>query len=417
MSPNNCVERIRAVTRPSVFYYMTRPEEPTGMPGPYIPTFGHIASAVDVYRAVAVAEVRDHPESWCFTDMDSAAALGRVVEGPILSRADIAKAETALRAILLHEVVDIVVPCVKAKHSTGFSGYARFDKDLRNQAAFEAMNAAPCCDHLLAVESIEVRDGEIVESTNPNSHLLGRAFDAGTQNFAELTTSAATVANAFPMQLRAASHFSASAFVTAAKASPAGFIDDLYERIERPWMTVAQAEPALFVDLKLPPLIAVVLTRAGHRADIPAVLRELREELAPVRVDLIRVNRMLDSAVTQADLHAQVRRIHESFDAIVPEALMTDAERRWRRITSVFDFARPLRQIYSAAVDPLAADADMLIEIFNSTREAVLRNRRIVSRSVPAATFAELLRVDAARDLVTSHFSANEIALFAAAER
>lgn len=403
------------MTRPSISYYMSRPDEPTGMPGPYIPTFGHIASAVDVYRAVAVAEVRNHPESWCFTDTDSAAALGRIVDGPIQARTDIEKAETALRAILLHEVVDIAVPCVKAKHSNGFAVYARFDKDLRGQAAFEAMNAAPCCDHLLAVELVAVRDGAIIESTNSHSHLVGRAFDGGLENYAELIEAAAKVANAFPMQLRAASHFSEKAFDAAARQSAAGFIDDLYERIERPWMAVAQAEPSLFIDVKLPPLVAIVLNRAAHRADIPAVLRELREELAPVRVDLLRVNRMLDSSVTQADLHAQVRRIHESFDAIVPEALMTDAERRWRRITSVFDFVRPLRQIYSAAIDPLAADPDKLIEIFNNTRETVLRNQRIVSRSVPAATFAELLRVDSARELVTSHFSAEEVALFAAA--
>ena len=400
------------MTRPSVSFYMSRADEPSEFPGPHIPTFGHIACAIDVYRAVAVAEVRNHPESWCFTDTESAAALGRIVDGPIQSRADITKAETALRAVLLHEIVDIAIPCVKARHSNGVAAYARFDTAIRGQAAFEAMNAAPCCDHLLAVELIGVQSGEITESTNPHSTLVGRPFDDHSRNYRDLFATSAKVANAFPMQLGAASHFSAEDFVAATRSSTAGFINDLYQRIERPWMTIAQSEPSLFIDVKLPPLIAIVLTRAARRADIPQVLRDLREELASARADLNRLNRMLDSSITQADLNAQVRRINESFDAIVPEALLTDSERRWRRITSVYQFLRPLRQLYSVAVDPLSADAEKIIELYNNSRDAVLRNQKIVSRSVTAATFAELLKVEAARGLVTSHFSPKEVALF-----
>lgn len=402
------------MAKPSISYFVTRADEtpgPGGM-GAYIPTFGHIATAVDVYRVVAIAEVRNHPGSWSFTDTHAASALGRIVDGPISSRSDIEKGETALRAILLHDVVDIVVPSVKVRHPNNFVGYARFDEGVRNHAAFAALNVAPCSDYLLATELIDVRDGEITGSTNPSSPLIGNALDDRATNYSRLLSTAANVVNAFPMQIGAAAHYCADAFVEALKPGPAGFIDELYKRIERPWMTIAQMEPALFIDLKLPPLIAIVLTRAQHREKIPEVLKDLREELAPVREDLKRVNLLLDSSISQADLNAQVRWINESFDAIVPEALLTDAERRWRRITSVFRLVKPIRQIYSLAVDPLAADPDKLIEIFQNTREAVLRDQRIVSRSVTAAKFSELLRVDSARDIVTSHFSPQEISLF-----
>ena len=402
------------MSRPSISYFMTHADESAGPGGigASIPTFGHIATAVDVYRAVAVAEVRNHPGSWSFTDTNAASALGRIVDGPISSRSDIEKGETALRAILLHDVVDIVVPSVKARHANNFVGYTRFDEGVRNQAAFAALNVAPCSDYLLAVELIDVRDGEITGSTNPSSPLIGNAFDDRATNYSHLLSAASNVVNALPMQIGAAAHYCADAFIEAFKPGPAGFLDELYKRIERPWMTISQMEPALFVDVKLPPLIAIVLTRAQHRGKIPEVLKDLREELAPVREDLKRINLLLDSSISQADLNAQIRRINESFDAIVPEALLTDVERRWRRITSVFRLAKPIRQIYSMAVDPLAADPDKLIEIFQNTREAVLRNQRIVSRSVTAAKFSELLRVDSARDLVTSHFSPQEISLF-----
>ncbi|MDO9054137.1 MAG: hypothetical protein Q7U37_09465 [Gallionella sp.] len=382
--------------------------------GAYIPTLGHIATAVDSYRAVAVAEVKDRPASWCFTDTDAASALGRIVDGPIVSRADIEKAEAALRAILLHDVVDIIVPTVKVTNSEGFFGYVRFDEGIRNEAAFAAFNAAPCSDYLLASELVEIRNGEIISSTNPSSLLTGNELDDRRDNYARLLSSSSEIVNAMPMQVDAAAHYSANEFTMHLKQGSAGFINSLYRRIERPWMEVAQIEPSLFIDVKLPPLIAIVLARAGHRKDIPEVLIELREELAPVRDDLARMNCLLDSTITQADLNAQVRKINESFDAIVPEALLTDAERRWRRITTAFNFVKPARQLYGIAVDPLAADPDKIAEIFQNTRQAILQNRRIVSRSVPAAKFSELLRVDSARGIVTTHFSQKELELFSA---
>jgi hypothetical protein len=84
---------------PQTNFIVTSPEETRGLgrgPSSYIPTFGHIASAFDIYRTVAIAEVNNTPESWAFTDLDSVAALGRIVDGPITSGQDIAKAESAI---------------------------------------------------------------------------------------------------------------------------------------------------------------------------------------------------------------------------------------------------------------------------------------------------------------------------------
>lgn len=400
---------------PSFKYYVSRPDEShaSGSPtSPYVPTIGHIASSIDIYRTIGIAEISDRPESWCFTDTDAAGALGRLIDGPIESRSDIEKAESALRAILLHDFVDVVVPCVKANNGSGFLGYTRFDKGQRNAASFAGLNVAPCRDLLMASEFIDVRQGEITASTNPNSKLIGASIEDYTANYHHLVTECAEVANAFPMDVDGATYFAMSEFQSALKKGPASFIDELYNRIEKPWTSIAQSGPILFVDLKLPPLVSIVLSRAQSREAIPSVLAALREELANVRSDLNYLNQMLGSSMTQADLQALIKRINASFDAIVPEALLTKAERRSRRIMSVFDFFKPLVQLYSIAVDPLSADPDKLMELIESIRGAMLNNQRIVSRSVSAAKFAELLRVDSIRDIVTSHFTNEEILLF-----
>lgn len=389
---------------PQLNFLVTRSNE-----GGYVPTYGHIATSCDIYRTVALHTVENRPEAWCFTDTASAGALGRLIDGPILGKVDIENAESAIRAVLLHDFVDVLVPCTKTIHENGYIGYTRFDQHQRNDAAFAGMNVAPCRDLLAAFEMVRVKNGEIIESTYRESRLVGSAIESNEENYQKLISVCADFANAFPMQLGAAAYFAMKDFNAKIAGGSAGFIDSLYARIYKPWIEVVQSEPTLFLDVKLPPFVSIVLSRAPNRGRIPETLSELREELGEARQDLVRLNAMLDGTASQADIHSQVRRVNESFDAIVPEALLTDVERRWRRIASVFSFVRPVRQIYSVAVDPLSADPEKLAQVFQSTTNAVLKNERIVSRSVSAAKFAELLRVESVRGMLTSHFDEGEL--------
>ncbi|PTB89107.1 hypothetical protein C9927_02550, partial [Pseudidiomarina aestuarii] len=86
---------------------------------------------------------------------------------------------------------------------------------------------------------------------------------------------------------------------------------------------------------------------------------------------------------------------------------------RWRRIVSVFNFVRPVRQLYSIAADPLSADPDKFFELVQSARNVVAKDSRIVSRSIPAAKMAELLKVGNIRESITTHFSEQEVQLIA----
>lgn len=398
--------------RPEINTWVLPPSGITANDGfPAIPTFGHPAGGFDAYKTVAVGDINHKSDSWCFTDIEAASALGRIIDGPIRSWQDIERAESALRAILLHDFIEILVPCVKGEIDTGIISYLRFDDHLRNQAAFSALQVANCRDYLFATEYVHVSKGEITASSNANSELIGNNIQSNDINFSTVTNSSRKGALALPMTLGAATYYTSDAFAIRGQKGTAGFIDDLYERIYKPWVQVAQNGPVLFTDIKLPPFIAIVLSRANTRENIPDVLRELREQLADVRSDLIRMNKMLERPAKQAEIYAQVQRINESFDAIVAESLLTPAERRFRRITQVFNFINPVRQLYSAAVDPLTISPGQLEQFFKSTHSAVLQNSRIVSRSVTAATFAELLKVDSVHDIVHSHFSHDEIEL------
>ncbi|MDA3916260.1 MAG: hypothetical protein PF690_04735 [Deltaproteobacteria bacterium] len=313
-----------------------------------------------------------------------------------------------VRAALLYEFAEVAVPCVKADHGNGLIGYLRFDKEFRNGASFEAFSCVPCRDHLLAVEFVNLKDGEIIQSSFSESGLIGKTTSDSVQSLNYVTNRTSEVAATLPMQLGAATHYTGSIYSAVTDRSPSGFIDELYRRVYRPWMDVAQAGPHLRFELKLPPLLAIVLNRSNFRRDVPTVLKELRGEMAPIRADLVRLNHMIDSCLEQSEIYAQTQRISESFDAVVAESLLTPVELRNRRIISIFNLIKPVRQIYSIAVDPLAADHEKFIEAFKSSQEAVKKNSRIISRSVAASKVSELLRIGSIRDMVTSHFTDEE---------
>lgn len=400
---------------PVIKYLVTRPDESVSRSGisTYIPTLGHPASAIDIYRTAGIHSVENKPSSWCFTDLEAAAALGRVIDGPIKSGADIDYAESALRAILLHEYTEVLVPCVKASSEGGVVQYLRLDKKIRNDAAFSAFQVANSFDRLVATELVAVSNGKFVESSNSKSTLVNTDLELFSGQYQSLVKIIGELAHAFPSQLGAATCFANPYFEAYMNTGAAGFIDELYKRVNRPWNDIAQSVPVLHLDLKLPPLLAIVLSRAPWREQIPEVLKELREELGQLRAELNRLNTMIDACISQADLIAQTQRINESFDAIAPESLLTPANLRRRRIVSIFDFIRPVRQLYSIAADPLSADPDKFLELVQSAKNAVTTDSRIVSRSIPAAKMAELLKVGSIRESIMTHFSEQEVQLIA----
>jgi len=398
---------------PHLQLIVTRQDEATarGGSGPAIPTIAHAATVLDVYRTVAVREVVDRPASWCLTDLDAVSGLGRLIDGPIESAADLARAETALRCILLHEYIQVVVPCVKAHYGNGLLTYLRVGTNTRNDAAGAAFSVAPCADLLFATEYVEISNGLISRSSNPTSSFPGKAVGDLSSELPSLSEAASEVASAYPIDVGASTYYCSEAFTAPTVAGTAGFIDELYRRVYRPWMEVAQATPPMHADVKLPPLLAILLSRAPNREAIPGTLKELREELGRARNELNELNAMLGGPLTQAELYDKVTKINESFDGVVPEALLTSKQRRSRRIASVFRVLKPLHQIYSISADPFAADPEKFREAFESTKSAVSKDSRIVARSVSAASVAEMLRTKSVQSVVRSHFSDAEIAL------
>jgi len=381
-----------------IYSYVTREEETrvknNGIgPSSYIPTEGVIASAFDAYRTFEIAYVEDKPDSWSMLDVDSIAALGRLIDGPIADKEDLIRAEQALRAMLFHESAQVLVPSLKVDHG-GLIGYQRLDKGLRNRASYEALNVLDSRDFLFATEYLEVDKKIVTFSSNPRSGLLNSSIERFENGYELVLKSSSEVSVTLPNRIGATTYFSNPELTKHLASYESGFIKNLYDSIERPWFEIAQANPPIDVDVKLPPLMSIVLSRASYRDEIIEVIKALREELSASRKELVRFNSLIDEGLSQRDYMAQVNKIQDSFNAVVAESLLTDAEVRKRKILGVWNLIKPVANAYVTSNFTLFNTLDEFMTVYNSVENRVKKSSRIVSRNVPASTMSEMLKVD-----------------------
>lgn len=376
---------------------------------PYVPTIGHPAVVFDAHVNVAISGVENRPSSWAMTDVDAAASLGRIVDGPIRTKDDLAHAESALRAMLFHQHVEVLVPTAKVISPELTSSYVRLDTGIRNEASFAAMQVAGCFDRMITIESLRMDGDRVQLSSRHGSPAVSNRISDLPGHFRSFLTAAGELSSALPAQIGVSTYFTAPELSVPLNAGGAGFIDLMYTRMYRAWTEVAQAAPPIHIDVKLPPMLSIVLSRAMTREKIPEVLAELRQQLQAARDEFVRLNQVIEGTRSQADIIAQTQRLGAAYDAIVPEAMLTDAERRWRRIATVWSWAKPLRHLYSIAVDPLAMDPAQFRKFYRETRDAVSKTKRVIARSVAAESIAEMLRVPSIRETVETHFTKEEV--------
>ncbi len=402
---------------PRIYSYVTRAEETRAKnnneigPSSYIPTEGVKASAFDAYRTFEIDYVENQPESWSMMDVDSIAALGRLIDGPITNKNDLAMAEQALKGILLHDSTQVLVPSLKVDNGELIS-YKRLDKGLRNQASYQVLQQLESQDILFSTEYLQTNNNVIISSTNPRSRLVNQEVTELSNGYNHVLQASSEVSVTFPNRIGATTYFSNELLTNHFSNYESGFIKNLYDCIERPWFDIAQSSPPINISIKLPPLLAIVLSRAAYRDQIPETIAQLRAELALSRQELIRFNNLVNEDLNQRDYIAQVDKIHESFNAIVPESLMTDAERMQRKILSIWNLVKPVANAYVTSNFTLYNTLDEFLSAYQSIENRVKKSSRLVSRNIPAANLADLLKVNNITRTITDTLTKEELRLF-----
>ncbi|MHC4179215.1 MAG: hypothetical protein ACYSWU_17010 [Planctomycetota bacterium] len=342
-----------------------------------------------MYRVAAVLDTGHEGWNSCYTDVATCNALARVVEGELRSAEDLQAAEVALQILMWHDRVDVLIPGFKYERER-LRAYARADQP-RSQLAFDLF--APCVpyDQMYAVERVRVDRDTVVESTLEGSTIVGRAFDQAKNDYLQMAPLQAATLAAIPLHMRVPAYFTDPAIESF--TGKRGFVGSFYSTLAKQWEEALAAVPDIDAAVPLPPLLAIVLTRAGNRSTIPEAITDLRGELAPVRKQMLALNQLVQGARTQKEIEAQCKDVQESFAAALPAS-------RHPPVSFLF----PLLKLYRAAKSPL----DALIKLLNPSY-APEDPRIIANRTVTGRIFSRLLATDSMHSLITHFFTDAEI--------
>jgi hypothetical protein len=375
----------------------------------YIPTLGHAGTALDVYNMAGVESDDPLLASHSITDVMTAQGFSRFVYGPIASFDDIDAAELALQAILFHEEVYVVVPSLKIAYQQGGRlpsianiMYLRRDQDLRQQGCFDLFNLSNTHDLLCATDYIAANDGAIVYQQSGNSEYVGK--QANDLSFADIFPAAQNYGPALALDLKISGYFAGPPM---AKGRD-GYVNRFYGSIRAGWAKQVSELPSFDLQIPIPPLVAVVLDRAGNRQAIPAAIEELRDQLMDVRGELCEFDHLTRNIRKQTDAEKFSKKILESFAAVVPESRL---DRGFKPLARIWNLLTPIRTAYSIVANPSELNPENIERALKQAKEAVKGDTSLVDRTHTAATFAKLLRTDTVYQLLGRHFSPTELRL------
>jgi hypothetical protein len=391
-----------------ISFIVTQPEETRAKGSPAsspIPTLGAAATAVDLYRILGVSQSNLDQISIAFTDVASVAALSKIAEGNVSSYQEIAAAETALQAILLHDIVHVVVPSPKIQHSSGVISYLRPDNGVRTPFGFDLFSLAGSRDFLIAPEFIHEYKGKIKRSTLKSSVLVGKAISnlQGT-SFNYSSGAISDAVNATVQEFGVPIFISDESTVRRRRGD--GFSKLFYERLGKSWDEVTQGIPPVFTTIELPPLLAVVLDRLNNRADLKSVIAELRNDTKAAREELFALNSIPLKSFGQAEVERQTHRFIQSIDAIISQSRLSNAERTARKLYTVQKIVTPIFKMIAALAQLNGVD---VISNAKDAITAITESGSVVDRTITARTFANLMKTDSLQLLAQQHFTSAEI--------
>ncbi|MHA6644607.1 hypothetical protein [Mesorhizobium sp. A623] len=393
-----------------VQYIVARQEETraTGsIASSYIPTFGAATTAVDQYRIVGLHTSNLAEIGTAFTDITEVSALSRIAEGRINSYTDIVTSDTALQALLLHDIVHVLTPAPKVDFGTGFISYVRQDRDRRTQFGFDLFASAQSRDWIIAPEFARIQDDRVVEATFRNSSLVGRTLN----EIRSVGYWSSDVAEAMNVAIEM---YGVPAYLTdpelIVRRAGDGFPKKFYHHLKTSWNKSVGGLPPVVCTFTLPPLLAIVLNRMNNRQDLRQAVMSLRDELVPVRQDLLEFNDIVTQSTSNTEIEARVAHISASFDAILPESRLTHAQKFQRNILSIQRLARPVVRFAAGFFTQTGGTWSDAVAATGGMEQLLMESNAIVQRTVTARTFAGLVKTEAIQSLVNIHLTPSEIA-------
>lgn len=362
-------------------------------PRPVIETKGYATSVSDLFHVVGLHQTGHDSWNSCYTDITTCKGLSTVIEGQVSGWQDIEAAETALQILFWHDRVDVIVPGFLHKFD-GYAGYMRCEED-RSALCYDLFRPVQPQDAIYAVEEATSSDGIITVSNLADSSIIGKSVNDISASYLKQTPIQAMAISSIPMYMGVPAYFSNPQLVK--RHDNKGHFGRFYDVTRDQWDSAGHALPVFEMNVHLPPLITIVLDRATNREDIPRVISELRDELNPVRKELLGLNEfysdVMKGSYNQVEIEDRCRYVSESFEAAFLASRHKDGF-----------FLLPLLKLYQGIKNPLDTIINKLNPNYNIENPHLIADRTLTGKM-----FSKLLITDSMHSILSHFFTDTEI--------
>lgn len=289
--------------------------------------------------APATTHVAGRPVEWplglqhALIDRASLSALDRLVTGEVRSWEDLESAELAIRALVLHDRVDCVLPAVLVTHRSGMDGgltTVNYAAPSEPVAVMDVVRDLGLHNRPVFAEWLSVRNGALLDAqsfwTGKEDILLSTNESARQLAFAEYSLSGRMAAPylATGAMIGAPTYFGdvqMRSLETAGVGNGAlSGARRFFDHIDNAFAEEALKYSYVGLDLRLPLFIEILFGKARTRTELPATMLELRSDFAKARHKLWSLFESVQDERDSGRLTVSAERIRRAAESVIPAA-------------------------------------------------------------------------------------------------
>lgn len=266
------------------------------------------------------------------TDDDAIQSLNSLVAGPVLSWETLEKAEIALRALVLHDRVDCIFPSVLVTYDFADSTQPVYEQPKWPKAIEEVLRHANMFHRFVFKSWIKINDRSLFKeisqwSSHKNEYIdnqyLGYLHEKPPEIIKQCLSSRHLI-EAFvstPTVLGAASYFandSNQKFENQKirRVNPQVW----FEQIDKDWQERLNKLSKIGINIRTGPFLAIILSRASNRDEIPQAIIEFREEMEAPRTQLWGLLQELQFESSHYKMIQKADKIFKAAQGVIPDA-------------------------------------------------------------------------------------------------
>ncbi len=253
-----------------------------------------------------------------FCDQDAFYPFRSLVEGHIRSPEELVEAERFIRGILLHDEVVMEYQPIPAPLEE--------PEWTEEQIAFGARNVITAFGPTLDgyEELVSMRKGpheRLKVQLAPSLLKLAEDFSGAGPGDPYHEAHVYYIGRLVTTVRDGGSAICAGEVGTAVIKTSSSYPEQLFSELDRSWQEYAQAAHGGDIGLKLPPMLAVILSRTQKREYLPTILRDLRDEWAAARAKVWGLIDELSTAATLEQANDIKKQLQEASKLLLPGSL------------------------------------------------------------------------------------------------